>query len=186
MVFMHGSSGGATGGGGGALWFFLFYLFLLVSSAVGHRHDNTPTPLLFFWETFLKSEKNVSESPPPPPPPTPRWATFSGLAENFWARAAVARHFAPPPPPPKQTPWRRPCMVVKVFQLILWWNTLCIKKVIHIQRPVVLKLINFNICIWPISKEQLIFFPLAYHFASCMSCMTEYSVRACPTFCKLW
>ena len=34
------------------------------------------------------------------------------------------------------------------------------KKVIHIQRPIVLKSINLNICMWPISKEQLILFPL--------------------------
>ena len=41
---------------------------------------------------FLKSKKK-HVSPPPPP-----WATFSGLAQIFMARAAVARHFAPPPP----------------------------------------------------------------------------------------
>ena len=39
----------------------------------------------------------MSESPPPPP----CWATLSGLAQNFGARAAVARHVAPPPPPSK-------------------------------------------------------------------------------------
>ena len=38
---------GGGGGGGGwafaALWFSIFVLH--VSSAVGHRHDNSPTPL---------------------------------------------------------------------------------------------------------------------------------------------
>ena len=34
------------------------------------------------------------------------------------------------------------------------------KKVIHIQRPIVLKSINLKIYMWHISKEQLINFPL--------------------------
>ena len=34
------------------------------------------------------------------------------------------------------------------------------KKVIHFQRPIVLKSINLNIRMWQKSKEQLIFFPL--------------------------
>ena len=51
-----------------------------------------PYPIMIFFIYYIfKSEKNVSESPPPPPPP-PR-ATFSGLAQNFIAGAAVARHF---------------------------------------------------------------------------------------------
>ena len=33
-------------------------------------------------------------------------------------------------------------------------------KVIHIQKPVVLKSIDLNICMWGISKEQLVLFPL--------------------------
>ena len=33
-------------------------------------------------------------------------------------------------------------------------------KVIHIQRPIVLKSIDLKICMWHISKEQLILFPL--------------------------
>ena len=37
------------GGGGGGLismfFFFFFFFYLLVRSAVGHGHDNTPTPL---------------------------------------------------------------------------------------------------------------------------------------------
>ena len=108
------------GGGRGAiapLWFSILILiliffvveFLLVSSAVGHRHDNTPTPLWkFCGKIFEVGEKKCVEV-------TPRWATFSGLAQIFWARAAVAIHFAPPPPPPKQTPWRRPW--VKLVQV---------------------------------------------------------------------
>ena len=44
---------------------FFFFFFLLVSSAVGHGHDNTPTPLWIFFggEFFEVGEKNVSESP---------------------------------------------------------------------------------------------------------------------------
>ena len=34
------------------------------------------------------------------------------------------------------------------------------KKVIHIQRPIVLKSIDLKICMWHISEEQLILFPL--------------------------
>ena len=33
-------------------------------------------------------------------------------------------------------------------------------KVIHFQGPIVLKSIDLNICMWSISKEQLIYFPL--------------------------
>ena len=35
------------------------------------------------------------------------------------------------------------------------------KEVINFQRPIVLKSINLNYCMWHISKEQLIFFPLS-------------------------
>ena len=35
-------------------------------------------------------------------------------------------------------------------------------KVIHIQRPIVLKSIDLKICVWHISKEQLILFPLVH------------------------
>ena len=39
--------------------------------------------------------------------------------------------------------------------------TVCVKiKVIHFQRPIVLKSIDLNICMWHISKGQLILFPL--------------------------
>ena len=68
----------------------------------------------FCWNFWSRGEKNVSEAPPPPP----RWASFSGLTQNFMARAAVARLLAILPPP-KQTPWRRPCIYPskKVTQL---------------------------------------------------------------------
>ena len=46
------------------------------------------------------------------------------------------------------------------------------KKVIHFQRPIVLKSINLNIYMWHTSKEQLILIGII--FASWMSCMTEY------------
>ena len=61
-----------------------------------------------------------------------------------------------------------------VFQMC--HTTVCIKiKVINFQRPIVLKSIDLNICMWPISKEQLIFFPLIYTLlTSCLSRMTEY------------
>ena len=62
--------GSARGGGGrGAI-------FLLVSSAVGHGHDNTPTPL---W-----SRSSSETSCPPPPKQTP------------WRRPC--RDMIPPPP----------------------------------------------------------------------------------------
>ena len=44
-------------------------------------------------EKILKSDKKMCQSPP-------RWATFSGLAQNVMARAAVARHFCNFAPPP--------------------------------------------------------------------------------------
>ena len=47
--------------------------------------------------------KSVGVHPPPPPP---RSGALSGLAQNFRARATVARHFALP----KQTPWLRPSL----------------------------------------------------------------------------
>ena len=78
------------------------FLFLLVSSAVSHGHDNNPYPIMIF---FLEVGKKMCRSPPPPtPPPLPLSRLFQGWRNIFWARAAVARHFAPP----KQTPWRRP------------------------------------------------------------------------------
>ena len=83
--------------GGGGQWgtcplYGFRFFFFLVSSAVGHRHDNSPTPLWFFFFFFWGGGGEMCRSPPPPPPP----ATFSGLAQKFWARAAVARHFAAP------------------------------------------------------------------------------------------
>ena len=59
----------------------------------------------------------------------------------------------------------------------MWLYSAYKKKVglIHIQKHIVLKSINLNICIWPICKEQLIIFPLVYTLlASCMSRMTDY------------
>ena len=47
-------------------------------------------------------------------PPHPAERLFSGLVQNFWPRAAVARHVVPPP---KQTPWRRP-WVVMVYRCV--------------------------------------------------------------------
>ena len=44
--------------------------------------------------------------------------------------------------------------------ILLLYHSAYKKKVIHIQRPIVLKSINLNICMWPISKEKLILFPL--------------------------
>ena len=49
------------------------------------------------------------------------------------------------------------------------------KKVIHIQRPIVLKSIHFNIWMWPVCKEQLILFPLVpFLHHVCHAFMTEY------------
>ena len=48
------------------------------------------------------------------------------------------------------------------------------KKVIHIQRPIVLKSINFNIWMWPVYNEQLILFPLVPFLHHIMSRITEY------------
>ena len=80
------------GGGGGQmpppLWFSFFFACQLGGQS------------WLWWiicrENFRIPPKQCVGVPPPPP----RWATYSGLAQNFSARAAVARHFAPPPPPP--------------------------------------------------------------------------------------
>ena len=90
------------------VFFFLFVCFLVVGSSVGH--GLVPLPHYEkFWQIF-EVGKMCRSPPPPPPPPThththththPLLATFSGLAQKFMARAAVARHFgnfAPPPP----------------------------------------------------------------------------------------
>ena len=64
------------------------------------------------------------------------------------------------------------------------------KKVIHIQRPIVLKSINLNICMWPISKEQLIYFPLVpllHHVCHAWpSTLPLKMTMSYPTFCKFW
>ena len=49
-----------------------------------------------------------------------------------------------------------------------------IKKVIHIQRPIVLKSIDLNICIRPICKRTTHPLSIGTILASCMSRMTEY------------
>ena len=46
-------------------WRSCFFFFLLVSLVVGHGHDNTPTPLWFF---FLSWRKKKCWIPPPPSP----------------------------------------------------------------------------------------------------------------------
>ena len=64
------------------------------------------------------------------------------------------------------------------------------KKVILIQRPIVLKSINLNICMWPISKEQLIYFPLVpflHHVCHAWpSTLPLKMTMSYPTFCKFW
>ena len=62
------------------------------------------------------------------------------------------------------------------------------KKVIHIQRPIVLKSIDLKICVWHISKEQLILFPLV-HFVHQVchawpSTLPLKMTMSWPTFCK--
>ena len=68
---------------------------------------------------------------------------------------------------------------------------ICIKiKVINFQGPIVLKSIDFNICMWPISKEQLIPFPLVpflHHVCHAWpSTLPLKMTMSYPTFCKFW
>ena len=56
---------------------------------------------------------------------------------------------------------------LKCLKCLSCLKTLCLdttvrikKKVLHIQRPIVLKSIDLKICVWHISEEQLILFPL--------------------------
>ena len=66
--------------------------------------------------------------------------------------------------------------------------TVRIKKVIHIQKPIVLKSINMNICMWHISKEPLILFPLVpflYHVCQAWpSALPLKMTMSLSTFCK--
>ena len=87
-----------------------------------------------------------------------------------------------------------------IFFLTLWWLFFLIrvysctvrikKKVIHFQRPIVLKSIDLNICTWPISKEQLILFPLVpflHHVCHTWpSSLPLKMTMSYPTFCKFW
>ena len=62
------------------------------------------------------------------------------------------------------------------------------KKVIHLQRPIVLKSINLNIRVWHTSKEQLIFFPLVpflhHECHAWPSTLPLKMTMSVPTFCK--
>ena len=50
-----------------------------------------------------------------------------------------------------------------LLNYIILYYTVCIKKkVIHNQRPIVLKSIDLKICVWHRSKEQLILFPFVH------------------------
>ena len=64
------------------------------------------------------------------------------------------------------------------------------KKVIHIQRSVVLKTIDFKICIWHESKEQLIIFPLVPFLDQvCHAWLSKLPIKmtmSWPTFSKFW
>ena len=63
-----------------------------------------------------------------------------------------------------------------------------IKKVIHIQRPIVLKSIDLKICIWHISDELLILFPLVpFLHQVCHAWASTLPLKmtmSWPTFCK--
>ena len=62
------------------------------------------------------------------------------------------------------------------------------KKVIHFHRPIVLKSIHFDICMWHISKEQLILFSLVsflYHVCHAWpSTLPLKMSMSLSTFCK--
>ena len=64
------------------------------------------------------------------------------------------------------------------------------KKVIHIQRPIVLKSINLKIYMWHISKDQLILFPLVHFLHQVChawpSTLPLKMTMSWPTFCKFW
>ena len=62
------------------------------------------------------------------------------------------------------------------------------KKVIHIQRPIVLKSNDLKICMWHISEEQLILFLLVpFLHQVCHAWPSTLPLKmtmSCPTFCK--
>ena len=62
------------------------------------------------------------------------------------------------------------------------------KKVIHFQRPIVLKSINLNIYMWHTSKEQIILFPLVpFLHHECHAWPSTLPLKmtvSYPTFCK--
>ena len=64
------------------------------------------------------------------------------------------------------------------------------KKVIHIQRPIVLKSIDFKICMWQINEEQLILFPLVpFLHQVCHAWPSTLPLKmtmSWPTLCKFW
>ena len=64
------------------------------------------------------------------------------------------------------------------------------KKVINFERPIVLRSINLNICMWHISKEQLILFPLVpflYHvYHAWPSTLPLKMIMSLSTLCKFW
>ena len=64
------------------------------------------------------------------------------------------------------------------------------KKIIHIQRPIVLRLIDLKICMWHVREEQLILFPLVpFLHQVCHAWPSTLPLKmpmSRPTFCKFW
>ena len=57
---------------------------------------------------------------------------FSGLAQNFWARAAVARHF-PPPPSLSKHPGAAPgCMYVCMYACMYVCNCMYVYMYMYV------------------------------------------------------
>ena len=79
-------SGGATGEGGGGLWFFFFFFFFCLSGQRSVMAMIVPLP---HYEICFENRRIKCVG-----------ATFSWLAQNVMARAAVARHFGNFAPPP--------------------------------------------------------------------------------------
>ena len=105
------------------LWFFFFFFPCPLSGQSWPWWQYPyPYPIMLICQKKIFEVRKMCQSLPP------RWATFSGLAQKFWARAAVARHFAPPKQTPRRRPWPRiphTCHEITISYSISW-KLLCV------------------------------------------------------------